>query len=55
MRADWKEQLHARGVEVHTDVLRAEALATFREYGQRDDVVVYNGGSRSAGRVLEVQ
>jgi tRNA(Arg) A34 adenosine deaminase TadA len=46
MRADWKEQLHARGVEVRTDVLRAEALATFREYGARDDVVVYNGGSR---------
>ncbi|MET7427148.1 nucleoside deaminase [Dactylosporangium sp. NPDC005555] len=46
MRPAWKEQLHARGVEVHTDVLRDEALATFREYGARDDAVVYNGGAR---------
>lgn len=46
MRSDWKEQLAARGVEVRTDVLRAEALATFREYGARSDVVVYNGGGR---------
>ena len=50
MRPDWKEQLTARGVEVHTDVLRAEALATFREYGERSDVVVYNGGGRSRDR-----
>ncbi|MEU7875715.1 nucleoside deaminase [Dactylosporangium sp. NPDC049140] len=55
MRPDWKEQLAARGVEVHTDVLREEALATFREYGERPDVVVYNGGGRSRSRVLEVQ
>ncbi|MFD0577868.1 tRNA-specific adenosine deaminase [Dactylosporangium darangshiense] len=46
MRPDWKEQLAARGVEVRTDVLRAEALATFREYGERPDVIVYNGGGR---------
>ncbi|HTJ32830.1 MAG TPA: hypothetical protein VL738_06325 [Dactylosporangium sp.] len=46
MRPDRKEQLAARGVEVRTDVLRAEALATFREYGERPDVIVYNGGGR---------
>jgi tRNA(Arg) A34 adenosine deaminase TadA len=53
MRPDWKEQLAARGVEVHTDVLRAEALATFAEYGARDDVIVYNGGGRGALRAAE--
>ncbi|WP_432837935.1 nucleoside deaminase [Dactylosporangium sp. CA-092794] len=57
MRPDWKEQLAARGVEVRTDVLRDEALATFREYGQRDDVIVYNGGGRgrSPAHVLQIQ
>jgi tRNA(Arg) A34 adenosine deaminase TadA len=48
MRADWREQLQARGVEVRTDVLRDEALATFREYGDAD-VIVYNGGGRGRG------
>ncbi|WP_433040290.1 nucleoside deaminase [Dactylosporangium sp. CS-033363] len=57
MRPDWKEQLAARGVQVRTDVLREEALATFREYGERTDVVVYNGGGRgrSDARVLQVE
>ncbi|MET7399308.1 nucleoside deaminase [Dactylosporangium sp. NPDC005572] len=49
MRPDWKEQLAARGVDVRTDVLRDEALDTFREYGERSDVVVYNGGGRGRG------
>jgi len=47
MRPDWKHQLHARGIDVHTDVLREQALATFREYGARTDTVVYNGGGRT--------
>ncbi|WP_436535509.1 hypothetical protein [Actinoplanes sp. HUAS TT8] len=46
MRDDWREQLEARGVRVRLDVLRAEAVDTFREYGERADVTVYNGGGR---------
>ena len=42
MRADWREQLERRGISVVGDVLRDEAIAVFRAYGQRDDVVVYN-------------
>lgn len=43
MREDWKEQFADRGIEVVTDVLREDALATFRSYGSREDAVVYNG------------
>jgi tRNA(Arg) A34 adenosine deaminase TadA len=45
MRADWKEQLTRRGIDVRTDVLREQALAVFRAYGQRTDTTVYNGRS----------
>jgi tRNA(Arg) A34 adenosine deaminase TadA len=43
MREDWKAQFEQRGITVVTDVLRDEALAVFRSYGERDDIVVYNG------------
>jgi tRNA(Arg) A34 adenosine deaminase TadA len=46
MRADWKEQFAQRGIEVRTDVLRDEALAIFRGYGERTDTTVYNGRQR---------
>ena len=48
MRADWREQLERRGISVVGDVLRDQALAVFRAYGERDDVTVYNarGGDR---------
>ena len=49
MRADWKEQFSQRGIEVRTDVLRDEALATFRAYGERTDTTVYNGRQRERG------
>jgi tRNA(Arg) A34 adenosine deaminase TadA len=42
MRDDWKEQFHQRGIHVHTDVLREEAIAVFRAYGQ-SETTVYNG------------
>lgn len=42
MRPDWKEQFAGRGIAVRTDVLREQALETFRAYGQRDDTTVYN-------------
>ncbi len=48
MRDDWREQFEARGITVVSDVLRDEALAVFRAYGDRTDVVVYNGRRRSA-------
>ena len=54
MRADWQEQLLARGVQVRTDVLRDEALATFREYGERTDVIVYNGGGRGPAQRTKI-
>jgi tRNA(Arg) A34 adenosine deaminase TadA len=46
MRPDWKEQFAERGIEVRTDVLRDQALAVFRAYGQRTDTTVYNGRQR---------
>ncbi len=48
MRPDWKEQFHRRGIEVRTDVLREQALAVFRAYGQRTDTTVYNSRRRQA-------
>jgi tRNA(Arg) A34 adenosine deaminase TadA len=47
MRADWKEQFAMRGIEVRTDVLRDQALAVFRAYGERTDTTVYNGRQRT--------
>jgi tRNA(Arg) A34 adenosine deaminase TadA len=46
MRADWKEQFAQRGIEVRTNVLRDQALAVFRAYGERTDATVYNGRQR---------
>lgn len=43
MREDWKEQFEDRGISVRTGVLRPEALAVFKAYGERQDVTVYNG------------
>jgi tRNA(Arg) A34 adenosine deaminase TadA len=43
MRDDWAEQFRGRGIAVRTGVLRDEALAVFRAYGDRSDVTVYNG------------
>lgn len=48
MRDDWKEQFTRRGIDVRTDVLRDEAIAVFRAYGERSDTTVYNG-RRDAG------
>jgi tRNA(Arg) A34 adenosine deaminase TadA len=42
MREDWADQFERRGIAVRTDVLRAEALTVFADYGSRDDVTVYN-------------
>ncbi|MEJ5913570.1 nucleoside deaminase [Pseudokineococcus sp. 1T1Z-3] len=45
MREDWAEQLRARGVDVVQDVLREEALDTFRAYRVAVDAsgaTVYN-------------
>jgi tRNA(Arg) A34 adenosine deaminase TadA len=46
MRDDWREQFERRGITVVGDVLRDEAVAVFRAYGERPDVVVYNGRRR---------
>jgi tRNA(Arg) A34 adenosine deaminase TadA len=49
--ADWAEQFEARGIRVRQDVLRAEALAVFRDYRavvDGGDVVVYNARSGAA-------
>jgi tRNA(Arg) A34 adenosine deaminase TadA len=43
MRDDWKEQFVERGIKVRTGVLRDEAIAVFRAYGERTDATVYNG------------
>jgi tRNA(Arg) A34 adenosine deaminase TadA len=43
MRDDWKEQFQRRGIQVRTDVLRDQAVAVFRSYGERTDTTVYNG------------
>lgn len=52
MVADWAEQFALRGIEVVQDVLRAEALEVYREYGEfvaRGDVTVYN--ARDSGPI----
>lgn len=52
MVADWAEQFAQRGIEVVQDVLRAEALEVYREYGEfvaRGDVTVYN--ARDSGPI----
>jgi tRNA(Arg) A34 adenosine deaminase TadA len=41
VREDWREQLEARGISVTSDVLRADALRTFAEYGASASTV-YN-------------
>ena len=47
--ADWADQFERRGIAVVQDVLRDEALAVFRSYGDRVDAVVYN--ARGAGAI----
>jgi tRNA(Arg) A34 adenosine deaminase TadA len=42
VREDWAEQLEARGVAVRVGVLRDEAVAVFRRYGENPDKTVYN-------------
>lgn len=32
--SDWKGELEKRGIEVHTDILRDQACAVLREYGE---------------------
>ena len=52
MVADWAAQFEARGISVTQDVLRDEALAVYREYGEfvaAGDVTVYN--ARGAGAI----
>ncbi len=52
MVADWAEQFEARGIEVVQNVLRDEALAVYREYGEHvaaGDVTVYN--ARDSGAI----
>jgi tRNA(Arg) A34 adenosine deaminase TadA len=39
--ADWREQLEARGIAVTEDVLRAEAIAVFKNFGDSNGIV-YN-------------
>ncbi|QWL31205.1 nucleoside deaminase [Rathayibacter toxicus] len=49
MREDWASQFQARGIEVVDDVLRDEALATFRAYRAQVDAgaaLVYNARAR---------
>lgn len=49
-RDDWSEQLEQRGISVRSDVLREEALAVFRSYGEAvtaDHLVVYNARGTS--------
>jgi tRNA(Arg) A34 adenosine deaminase TadA len=51
VRDDWAEQLESRGVALERDVLREEALAVYRDYGEyvgRGDVVVYNARGTGA-------
>lgn len=47
VRDDWKEQFERRGIAVRTDVLRDEAVAVFRAYGEAD-TTVYNGRRQTA-------
>ncbi|MGY1499911.1 nucleoside deaminase [Streptomyces sp. QTS52] len=42
MRDDWAEQFEQRGIQIVSGVLRDEAVAVFRAYGEREDAVVYN-------------
>lgn len=42
VRDDWAAQLEARGIAVRVGVLRDEAIAVFRRYGENPDTVVYN-------------
>jgi tRNA(Arg) A34 adenosine deaminase TadA len=52
MVADWAEQFEARGIEVVQNVLRDQALAVYREYGEHvaaGDVTVYN--ARDSGAI----
>jgi tRNA(Arg) A34 adenosine deaminase TadA len=52
MVSDWAEQFEARGIEVVQNVLREEALAVYREYGEHvaaGDVTVYN--ARDSGAI----
>ncbi|WP_296665937.1 nucleoside deaminase [Demequina sp.] len=47
MVADWAAQFEARGISVVQDVLRDEALAVFRAYGE-SDATVYNARGQGA-------
>jgi tRNA(Arg) A34 adenosine deaminase TadA len=52
MVSDWAEQFEARGIEVVQNLLREEALAVYREYGEHvaaGDVTVYN--ARDSGAI----
>ena len=52
MVADWAAQFSSRGISVTQDVLREEALAVYREYGEfvaAGEVTVYN--ARGAGAI----
>lgn len=54
MVADWAEQFEQRGISVTQGVLRDEALAVFREYGEfvaAGDVTVYN--ARGSGAITK--
>ncbi|WP_007510602.1 nucleoside deaminase [Pseudofrankia saprophytica] len=50
MRDDWAQQFADRGITVRSGILRDEALEVFADYGNRDDVIVYNarGGAASS-------
>jgi tRNA(Arg) A34 adenosine deaminase TadA len=50
VRDDWAEQFRSRGIDVVTDVLRDEALAVYRAYGEAaasGSLVVYNARGTS--------
>ncbi|MDM4764284.1 nucleoside deaminase [Galbitalea sp. SE-J8] len=51
MREDWAEQFETRGIAVTEDVLRDEAIAVFREYGEvaaAGEATVYNARAQGA-------
>ncbi|MDX6743850.1 nucleoside deaminase [Actinocorallia sp. A-T 12471] len=47
MREDWAAQFAARGIEVSYGDSPDEAIAVFKEYGSREDAVVYNARGTS--------
>ncbi|MGW5117365.1 nucleoside deaminase [Streptomyces noursei] len=42
LHEDWVQEFLRRGIQVHSNVLREDAIEVLKDYAERDDTVVYN-------------